>query len=174
MSLSGDKGVAQFKKSVKMGHPNGQGHGHGQKDAQFTRRWTGYLGTKEWCRHRTCPHFPLYSSHCAPLQPLDGTPSGICYEWGVIISSKEFFDLHSLFVLLTFFPTKRWQWLVAVPGKNVSTEILHTKNSNQQMTIDRDNTDHILPSSCSKRLCCLGWWRVVDTVLGAPFLHFYY
>ena len=23
MSLSGDKGVAQFKKSVKMGHPNG-------------------------------------------------------------------------------------------------------------------------------------------------------
>ena len=24
MSLSGDKGVAQFKKSVKMGHPNQQ------------------------------------------------------------------------------------------------------------------------------------------------------
>ena len=24
MSLSGDKGVAQFKKSVKMGHPNGE------------------------------------------------------------------------------------------------------------------------------------------------------
>ena len=26
MSLSGDKGVAQFKKSVKMGHPSGKAH----------------------------------------------------------------------------------------------------------------------------------------------------